>query len=912
MSAGRPTPSVLRQQEGQSFGAGRHGRQALAGAIGGVSGVWALRQGRALVASMHRTTTACPGTCTLPISQQLIAAPVARTALHLPSVPTSLPSRTLDGDLIGRDPASLRRSVANRLLYSLGKDPASATARDWFHATALAVRDRLMERWMAGLKGADAPHTKRVYYLSMEFLTGRLLSNSLLNTGLDAGLHAALADLEVALDDIRAFEQDAALGNGGLGRLAACILDSMATQSLPGFGYGIRYEFGLFYQDIEGGAQVERPDTWLRYGNPWELPRPEVLFSVRFGGRSVQVTDEQGCPRFEWRDADTVFAMACDTPVPGYGTSTVNNLRLWSAKATRDFNLQQFNEGNYFKAVEQKTESENLSKVLYPDDSTQVGRELRLKQQYFFVSASLQDIVQRFLATQEPFDAFPEHVAIQLNDTHPAIGIPELMRLLVDEHEVEWERAWDITFRTFAYTNHTLMPEALETWPVALFERVLPRHLEIIYEINHRFLDEVRRNHPWEQERIRRLSIIDEEGDHRIRMANLAIIGSHRVNGVSQLHTDLMRASVFADFNAIRPRSFVNITNGITPRRWLHHANPALAALISAHIGTEWVTDLRQLEQLVPLAEQPSFREQFRAAKAANKHRLAALIRERVGLEVNADSMFDIQVKRMHEYKRQLLNVLHIVTRYNRIRDGRVAGLVPRTVIFSGKAAPGYAFAKLVIRLIHGVADVVNHDPAVNDLLRVAFIPNYNVSNAEIIIPACDLSEQISTAGTEASGTGNMKLALNGALTIGTLDGATMEIAREVGDDNIFIFGMTAAQAAERRALGYNPWHVYDTDGDLRQALDMIACGHFSPSERSRFRTVFERLTSDGDSYMLLADYASYVECQERVDALYSRPDEWTRRAVLNVAGMGGFSSDRTVADYARLIWNVQPAAVSP
>ena len=809
----------------------------------------------------------------------------------------------------GADRTLVRKAVAHRLVFSLGKDPATATPRDWFHATALAVRDRFIERWMDGMRTAERGATKRVYYLSMEFLTGRLLSNSLLNLGVAAEFQAALADLAVEFDDIRTVEQDAALGNGGLGRLAACILDSMATLSLPGFGYGIRYEYGLFYQAIEHGAQVEHPDTWLRYGNPWEVPRPEVLFPVGFGGRTVHVIDHLGRRRSHWVDTDSVFAMACDTPVPGYGTGAVNNLRLWSAKATRDFNLQHFNEGNYFKAVEQKTESENLSKVLYPDDSTQVGRELRLKQQYFFVSASLQDIVQRFLKSHDRLDLFPESVAIQLNDTHPAIGIPELMRLLVDVHDLEWDRAWDITRRTFAYTNHTLMPEALETWPVVLFERILPRHLEIIYEINHRFLEEVRHRHPGEMALQQRLSIVDERGGRRIRMAHLAIVGSHRVNGVSQLHTSLMRTSVFADFEALRPEAFVNVTNGITPRRWLHHANPGLSALITEHIGQDWITDLSQLAQLAPLAEQPAFRERFLAVKRENKARLARLIRDRVGVDVPVDSMFDVQVKRMHEYKRQLLNVLHVVTRYNRIREGRTDGMVPRAVIFSGKAAPGYAFAKLVIRLIHGVADVVNHDPAIDDRLKVVFIPNYNVSNAEWIIPACDLSEQISTAGTEASGTGNMKLAVNGALTIGTLDGATMEMRQEVGDENIFIFGMTAAQVAEHRAAGHNPWAFYHADEELRRALDMIANGYFSPDEPGRFRPVFDRLTAEGDQFLLLADYAAYVECQERVDMLYRDPQEWARRALLNVAAMGTFSSDRTVADYARLIWNVSPAS---
>ena len=825
---------------------------------------------------------------------------------------TSILPAALEQNGPGADQVSARRAVAQRLLFSLGKEPATATPRDWLHATALAVRDRLIERWMDAMRTADQGSTKRVYYLSMEFLTGRLLSNSLLNLGLDAEFRAALADLAVEIDDICTVEQDAALGNGGLGRLAACILDSMATLSLPGFGYGIRYEYGLFYQAIEDGAQVEHPDTWLRYGNPWELPRPEVLFPVNFGGRTVHVIDHLGRLRSHWVEADSVFAMACDTPVPGHGTGAVNNLRLWSAKATRDFNLQHFNEGNYFKAVEQKTESENLSKVLYPDDSTQVGRELRLKQQYFFVSASIQDILQRFLKAHVRLDLFPDYVAIQLNDTHPAIGIPELMRLLVDAHDLDWDRAWDITRRTFAYTNHTLMPEALETWPVTLFERILPRHLEIIYEINHRFLEDVRHRYPGGVDRQQRLSIVDEQGGRRIRMAHLAVIGSHHVNGVSQLHTNLMRTSVFADFEALRPEAFVNVTNGITPRRWLHHANPGLSSLITRHIGQGWITDLGQLKRLETLAEQPAFRECFRAVKRENKARLARLIHERVGVDVPVDAMFDVQVKRMHEYKRQLMNVLHVVTRYNRIREGRTDGMVPRTVIFSGKAAPGYAFAKLVIRLIHAVADVVNNDPAIGEWLKVVFIPNYNVSNAEWIIPACDLSEQISTAGTEASGTGNMKLAVNGALTIGTLDGATLEMWQEVGDQNIFIFGLTAAQVAERRAAGHNPWSFYDADAELRRALDMIADGYFSPNEPGRFRPIFDRLTAEGDHFLLLADFAAYVECQERVDALYRDPHEWARRAVLNVAAMGTFSSDRTVADYARLIWNVSATPGPP
>ena len=824
----------------------------------------------------------------------------------------STPSQSaFEHEILGRDRASLKKSVAQRLVYSLGKDPTTATTRDWFHATALAVRDRLIDRWMDTTRTYEQLDSKRVYYLSMEFLTGRLLTNSLMNIGLHEEFREALAELEVELDQIATIEQDAALGNGGLGRLAACILDSMASQALPGFGYGIRYEYGIFFQAIEGGAQVEHPDTWLRYGNPWELQRPEVIFPVRFGGRTITFRDERGRLRCHWVDTDAVFAMANDTPVPGYGSGTVNNMRLWSARATRDFNLQHFNQGNYFKAVEQKTESENLSKVLYPDDSTAVGRELRLKQQYFFVSASLQDILQSFIETNDRFEAFPERVAIQLNDTHPAIAVAELMRLLIDIHDLEWEQAWDITRRTFAYTNHTLMPEALETWPVAIFERILPRHLQIIYEINHRFLEQVRHRYPGDEDRVRRMSIVGEEGERRIRMAHLAIVGSHRVNGVAEIHTQLMRTSVFADFDQLDPGLIVNVTNGITPRRWLHHANRGLSSLITDIIGDGWVGDLAQLRRLARHADEPEVQQRFMAVKRDTKRRLARMMRERVGVPVSADGLFDVQIKRMHEYKRQLLNVLHVITRYNRIREGRTAGLVPRTVIISGKAAPGYQFAKLVIRLIHAVADVVNHDPAVGDLLKVVFVPNYNVSNAEWIIPASDLSEQISTAGTEASGTGNMKLALNGALTIGTLDGANIEIRREVGDDNIFIFGLTVPQVAELRANGYNPWNYYHANGELQRALDMIANGYFSPAEPSRFRPVFDRLTRDGDHFLLLADYASYVAAQEQVDALYAQPHAWARKAILNIAGMGHFSSDRTVNDYARLVWDAVPVRPS-
>ncbi|HEX9020501.1 MAG TPA: glycogen/starch/alpha-glucan phosphorylase [Nitrospirota bacterium] len=810
-------------------------------------------------------------------------------------------------DKHGNDRASLKRSLSNRLIYSLGKDPITATHRDWFHTTAYAVRERLIERWMETMRSYYQTDAKRVYYLSLEFLTGRLLANSLLNLGIYDECRYALEELGLDIERITELEADAALGNGGLGRLAACFLDSLATLNLPGYGYGIRYEYGMFNQRIENGYQIEHPDNWLRYGNPWEFPRPEVLFPVKFGGRVVQVRDEQGIIRFHWVDTEDVMAMAFDTPVPGYDTGTVNNMRLWAAKASRDFNLKYFNEGNYIKAVEDKDESENLSRVLYPDDTTQMGRELRLKQQYFFVCASLQDIMRRFIKYHPNLDELPAKVAIQLNDTHPSIAIPELMRVLIDVHHCDWDHAWDLTRRTFSYTNHTLMPEALETWPVGLFGSILPRHLQIIYEINCRFLEDVRHRYPGDIELIRRMSIVDETGGKRLRMSHLASVGSHRVNGVSQIHTDLMKKTIFADFERFSPEKIINITNGITPRRWLHQANPALSRLITARIGKDWLCDLTELKKLAPLAEDAEFRKQFLEVKRVNKARLAEIIKMRLKLAVDPSSLFDVQIKRIHEYKRQLLNVLHIVTCYNRVREGRAAGLAPRTVIFGGKAAPGYAMAKLVIKLIHSVGDVVNNDPAVGNALKVVFLPDYSVSNAEKIIPACDLSEQISTAGTEASGTGNMKLALNGALTIGTLDGANIEIREEVGPDNIFIFGLTAGEAAGLRAQGYNPWNVYNANAELKQALDMIAGGYFSPDAPDRFRPAFDALTARGDQFLLLADYAPYVAAQERVDALYRDQDEWSRRAILNVAGMGKFSSDRAVKEYAETVWKVKP-----
>lgn len=821
-------------------------------------------------------------------------------ANHLES---PLPAR----EVICQAATSIKQSFLDRLTYSVGKDPLTATGRDWFFTAAYVARDHMIDRWMETMRSYYVSDVKRVYYFSMEFLMGRTLMNSLLNLGFDQQYRQALNELGIDLEQIREIEHDAALGNGGLGRLAACFLDSMATLDLPGYGYGIRYEYGMFAQRIENGRQIEHPDNWLRYGNPWEFARPEVLYQVKFNGRVVQYADEHDVERHHWVDADDVMAMAFDTPIPGYGTKTVNNMRLWAAKATRDFELRYFNEGNYIKAVEDKNESENLSKVLYPNDTTEMGRELRLKQQYFFVCASLQDVLYRYSKHNDHFDALPDKVAIQLNDTHPSIAIAELMRILVDLHHLEWEHAWSICTRTFAYTNHTLMPEALETWPVPMFGKLLPRHLQIIYEINHRFLKDLMHRFPGEPELLRRMSIIDETGDRRIRMAHLAIVGSHKVNGVAQIHTELMKQTIFSDFERFYPSKIVNMTNGITPRRWLNQANPRLAELISSRIGRGWVKDLSQLKHLIPFADDASFRKEFAGVKHANKEHFVALLKQKLNIDVNVDSLFDVQIKRIHEYKRQLLNLLHVVTLYNRIRSNPDVDCVPRTVIFGGKAAPGYFIAKLVIKLINDVADIVNNDPQVANRLKVVFVPNYDVSTAEVMIPAADLSEQISTAGTEASGTGNMKLALNGALTIGTLDGANIEIGEEVGEDNIFIFGLTAAEVAKLKVDGYQPWHYYHANTELRTVLDMIASGFFSPDEPDRFKPIVDLLLQQGDHYLLLADYAAYIACQGKVETAYRNQDLWVKRAILNVANMGKFSSDRTIQQYAEQIWDAKP-----
>ncbi|HEY7676778.1 MAG TPA: glycogen/starch/alpha-glucan phosphorylase [Candidatus Methylomirabilis sp.] len=806
---------------------------------------------------------------------------------------------------------SLQTGFVNHLTYSLAKDEYSATPHDRFVSLALTVRDRLIERWIATQQAYYQQDAKRIYYLSLEFLMGRMLGNSLINLGLLDEAHRALHELGYGLEALREVEPDAGLGNGGLGRLAACLLDSMATLELPAYGYGIRYEYGIFRQHIADGRQAETPDTWLRYGNPWEIGRPEYLYPVKFYGRVHQYVDAQGIFRSDWVDAQQVMAMAYDTPIPGYRNNTVNTLRLWAAKASREFNLEHFNYGDYEKAVVERNQSENITRVLYPNDSFFVGRELRLRQQYFFVSATLQDILRRYRKTHRTFAAFPRKNAIQLNDTHPSIAIPELMRLLLDEEGLGWEEAWDLTVRTFGYTNHTVLPEALELWPVSLVASVLPRHLQIIYEINHRFLEAVRRRFPGDGERVRRLSLIEEGDERKVRMAHLAIVGSHSVNGVAALHTRILQEDVFKDFYAFWPEKFNNKTNGVTQRRWLRKCNPGLSALISRHIGDAWITDARALRRLLPLADDRQFQEEWRRVKRENKERLARYIQERNRLAVDPGSLFDCQAKRIHEYKRQLLNALHVITLYNRLKADPRAAVVPRTVIFAGKAAPAYYRAKLVIKLVNAVGDAVNADPDVGGRLRVAFLANYGVSLAERIVPAADLSEQISTAGMEASGTGNMKFALNGALTIGTLDGANVEIEAEVGGENIFIFGLRAEEARALRREGYNPWHYYERDPELKRAIDMIAGGHFSRGEPGLFGPLVNALLHGGDQYMVLADYAAYVRCQERVSATYRDPAAWTRMSILNCANMGTFSSDRTALEYAREIWDVTPVPIA-
>jgi len=797
---------------------------------------------------------------------------------------------------------ALKHSIAYKLMFTIGKDPSVANQHDWLNASLLAVRDRMVERWLRSSRAQLSQDVRQVYYLSMEFLLGRTLGNALMAMGIYDDLNQALDEMGLNLADLMEEENDPGLGNGGLGRLAACFLDSLATLGLPGRGYGIRYDYGMFRQNIIDGEQKESPDYWLEYGNPWEFQRYNTRYKIRFGGR----IQHEGA-KVRWLETEEIVAMAYDQIIPGFDTDATNTLRLWGAQASNEINLGKFNQGDYFAAVEDKNHSENVSRVLYPDDSTYSGRELRLRQEYFLVSATVQDILNRHWQMHKTWSNLADKIAIHLNDTHPVLAIPELMRLLIDEHKFIWDDAFEVTCQVFSYTNHTLMSEALETWPVEMIGKILPRHLGIIFEINDYFLKTIQEYYPDDWDLLSRISIIDENNGRRIRMAWLAVVVSHKVNGVSELHSNLMVQSLFADFARLFPGRFCNKTNGVTPRRWLALANPALSELLDEEIGRTWRTDLSQLAELNQQIDYPAFIEKVADAKFDNKRRLADWVAKNMDVVLDPNALFDVQIKRIHEYKRQLLNVLHVITRYNRIKADPGADWVPRVNIFAGKAASAYYTAKHIIHLINDVANVINNDPQVKNKLKVVFIPNYSVSLAQIIIPAADLSEQISTAGTEASGTSNMKFALNGALTLRTLDGANVEMLEHVGEENIFIFGNTTPQVEALRSGGYNPRKYYEEDAELHQVLTQIASGVFSPQEPGRYRNLFDSLVNFGDHYQLLADYRSYVDTQDKVDELYRRPEEWQRRAALNIANMGYFSSDRTIQEYADEIWHIKP-----
>ena len=811
------------------------------------------------------------------------------------NVPFSYASPTLSVE-------ALKHSIAYKLMFIIGKDPAIANKHEWLNATLFAVRDRMVERWLRSNRAQLSQEVRQVYYLSMEFLIGRTLSNALLSLGIYDDVSSALAEMGLDLEELIDEENDPGLGNGGLGRLAACFLDSLAALGLPGRGYGIRYDYGMFKQNIVDGRQKESPDYWLEYGNPWEFERHNTRYKVRFGGRI-----QQEGKKTRWIETEEIIAEAYDQIIPGFDTDATNTLRLWSAQASSEINLGKFNQGDYFAAVEDKNHSENVSRVLYPDDSTYSGRELRLRQEYFLVSATVQDILSRHYMLHKTYDNLADKIAIHLNDTHPVLSIPELMRLLIDEHKFSWDEAFEVTCQVFSYTNHTLMSEALETWPVDMLGKILPRHLQNIFEINDYFLKTLQEQYPNDTDLLSRTSIIDESNGRRVRMAWLAVVVSHKVNGVSELHSRLMVESLFAEFAKIFPMRFINVTNGVTPRRWLALANPPLSKVLDEHIGRTWRTDLNQLDELKQHIDYPMVNQAVRQAKFENKQRLASYIAQQLNVVVNPKALFDVQIKRIHEYKRQLMNVLHVITRYNRIKADPQAEWVPRVNIFAGKAASAYYMAKHIIHLINDVAAVINNDPQIGDKLKVVFIPNYSVSLAQLIIPAADLSEQISLAGTEASGTSNMKFALNGALTIGTLDGANVEMQEHVGEENIFIFGNTAEEVEELRRSGYKPREYYEQDEELHQALTQIGTGVFSPAEPGRYRDLLDSLINFGDHYQVLADYRSYVDCQDRVDELYQNPEEWAYKAMLNIANMGYFSSDRTIQEYAKYIWHIDP-----
>jgi glycogen phosphorylase len=805
---------------------------------------------------------------------------------------------------------AIKRDFADNLFCIQARFPAVATKNDYYQALAYTVRDRLLARWIKSAEAYKNHASRTVCYLSAEFLLGPHLGANLLNLGITQQVTQAMRELDLDLDELLEQEEEPGLGNGGLGRLAACYMESLATLQVPAIGYGIRYEFGIFDQTIKDGWQVEATDKWLRFGNPWEIPRPEIAFDVKLGGRTETYSDADGRYRVRWIPSRVVRGVAYDTPILGFGVGNANLLRLWSAQASESFDLQAFNIGDYYRAVEHKVSSENLTKVLYPNDEPAAGKRLRLEQQYFFVSCALQDMIRIHMQGSTSLDGFAQRYVVQLNDTHPAIAIPELMRLYVDEYDFDWDSAWTATKRVFAYTNHTLMPEALEKWPLELFGRVLPRHLEIVYEINRRFLGEVRSRFLNDDAKLQRLSLIDEGGERYVRMANLACVGSSAVNGVAALHSELLKQTVLKDFYELMPQKFKNITNGVSPRRFLMLSNPTLADLATRRIGETWMRDHSGFRALEPLAQDSGFREEWRRMRRAAKTRLADSIRRRTGITVDVDSMFDVQVKRIHEYKRQHLNVLHVISLYNSIKADSRTEIAPRTVIFGGKAAPGYYMAKLIIRLINGVADVVNNDPRVKDRLRVVFIPNFNVKHGHYVYPAADLSEQISTAGTEASGTGNMKFAMNGALTIGTLDGANVEIRDAAGAENFFLFGLTVDQVERLRREGYQPSEHYAKHPGLRMAIDLVRDGAFSNGDRDLFRPLTDNLIWR-DEYFVLADYPPYAECQAAVDTTWRNPEQWTRMSILNAARMGKFSSDRAIREYMREIWKIEPHAVA-
>lgn len=823
--------------------------------------------------------------------------------------PLTIESTTCDLSRTGLNVDDLKRSFVDNLFYVLGKFPALATKNDYYQALAATVRDRLLQRWINSAATYTEQGSRTVCYLSAEFLMGPHLGNNLINLGIYDETKQAMTELGLNFDELLEQEEEPGLGNGGLGRLAACYLDSLTTLEIPTLGYGIRYEFGIFNQDIKDGWQIELTDKWLRSGNPWEIPRPEWAVPVKIGGHTERYSDNQGNKKVRWVPYQILNGIPYDTPILGYQTNTANTLRLWTAQAPESFDFDAFNSGDYLGAVHEKVFSENISKVLYPNDDGSQGKLLRLTQQIFFVSCSLQDMI-RILAQQDiPIEKFYEKFAIQLNDTHPAIAVAELMRLLIDDHEIPWDTAWNITQRSLSYTNHTLLPEALERWPIHLFAQILPRHLEIIYEINVRFLDEVRLRFPDDEARLSRMSLIDESGDRFVRMAHLACVGSHAINGVAALHTELLQQDVLKDFYEMYPSKFSNKTNGVTPRRFMVLSNLPLAKLITEKIGSHWVKNLQDLRQLETYVDDADFRERWRRIKLDRKQDLAVYIQNNYGLTVDPTSLFDIQAKRIHEYKRQHLNALHIVSLYNRIKANPDIEITPRTFLFGGKAAPGYYMAKLIIKFINSIGDVVNRDPDVRGRLKVLFLKNYNVKFAQRVYPAADLSEQISTAGKEASGTGNMKFAMNGALTIGTLDGANVEIREEVGAENFFLFGLTAQEVYEKRAAGYNPRDYYESDPTLKLAIDRIASGYFSHGDTEVFKPLLDLLLNH-DPFFVLADYAAYIECQNQVGLAYQDEERWTRMSILNAARMGKFSSDRSIQDYCDEIWKVDPVPV--